>query len=264
VNALGTYAVAPLYNKKRAFIARYIYRHADAVVAISAYTAQEIRKKVTGLPITIIDPGIDMTNFAASKNTGPRSEKGPLIIGVGTVKARKGYDTSLRAFAQLKKDIPGARYVIVGPQTDEPNYVEMLKKLAEELGVAHDFDMRANISDAELNKLYADASLFILTSVNEGFHFEGYGMVFVEAAAHGLPCVGTRGNGIEDAVEDGKTGILVTQRNVEETAAAMKRILTDPALRTRMSARALEFAREHDLPHLAEQYERLYRQVIAS
>ncbi len=262
VVAQGTYAVAPLYSVKRALLARLVYRSADAVVAISKFTREEILKKVPGLHITVIDPGIDLSNFTPSGRIRTSAiTDSPLLLGVGTVKARKGYLIALRSFARLKKEFPGLRYCIVGPQTDEPKYVQSLKNTAKELGVEKDVQMRASISDSELKALYEEAAIFILTSINEGLHFEGYGMVFLEAAAHGLPSVGTRGNGIEDAVEDGKTGFLVPQKDVVATATALREILTDTKLAERMSARATEFAHEHDLTHLARTYENLYRTI---
>src|SRR3990167_7641502 len=263
--AQAAYAVAPLYSRKAALLSRIAYRGADAVVAGSSFVAQEIQKKVPGLKVSVIDPGIDMSKFPDAAHTDRlMTQTDPYILGVGAVKARKGYDVSLRAFALLKTDFPRLRYVIVGSQTDEPKFFRMLTELARELGVGRDVDFLANVPDAGLNELYDRASVFVLTSVNLGFHFEGFGMVFLEAAAHGLPSVGTLGNGIADAVEDGTTGILVPQHDPEATAQAIRAILTDTVKAERMSARARAFASEHDLPHLARCYERLYRGIFIS
>jgi phosphatidylinositol alpha-1,6-mannosyltransferase len=258
ITTQGTYAVAPLYSAKLAWFSKIVYRGANAVVAISSFTAREIQKKIPGLTITIIDPGINLAKFS---NVGERHPE-PLVLGVGSVKARKGYDVSLRAFALLKKKMPELRYTIVGSQTDEPGFFKRLKELADELGVADAVEFRTNISDTELTDLYRRAGVFVLTSVNDSLHFEGYGMVFVEAAAYGVPGVGTSGNGIEDAIEDGRTGLLVPQRDPRATTDAMERILTDHALNSRMSARGPEFAREHDIPHMIARYQDLYRKIL--
>ena len=263
--AQAAYAVAPLYSRKAALLSRIAYRGADAVVAGSSFVAQEIQKKVPGLKVSVIDPGIDMSKFPDVAHTDRlMTRTDPYILGVGAVKARKGYDVSLRAFALLKTDFPRLRYVVVGSQTDEPLYFSMLMRLARELGVENDIDFLTNVSDAELNELYDQASVFVLTSVNLGLHFEGFGMVFLEAAAHGLPSVGTLGNGIADAVEDGGTGILVPQHDPEATARAIKAVLSDTGKAERMRIRARAFAREHDLPHLARCYEALYRDIFTS
>lgn len=262
--AQAAYAVAPLYSRKMSLLSRIVYREADAVIAGSSFVAEEIQKKVPGLEVVVIDPGIDMSKFADGNGVYRHPTENSYLLGVGAVKARKGYDISVRAFARLKAGFPCLRYVIVGSQTDDPKYFNMLTRLARELGVEKDIDFRTNVSDAELNELYDHASVFVLTSVNLGFHFEGFGMVFLEAAAHGVPSVGTLGNGIADAVEDGTTGILVPQNDPEATARAISDILTDTARAARMRARAREFAREHDLPHLARCYERVYRDIFSS
>ncbi len=261
--AQAAYAVAPLYSRKLGLLSRFTYRGADAVVAGSTFVAEEIQKKVLGLNVTVIDPGIDMSKFADAVTVHERpAEMDPYILGVGAVKSRKGYDVSARAFARLKTDFPRLRYVIVGSHTDEPEYFSMLKDLARELGVENDIDFPTNVSDADLNTLYDHASVFVLTSVNLGFHFEGFGMVFLEAAAHGLPSVGTLGNGIADAIENGTTGILVPQNDPEATARAISEILSDTARAKRMRVRAREFAREHDVPHLERCYERLFHDIF--
>lgn len=262
--AQAAYAVAPLYSRKMALLSQIIYRGADAVVAGSSFVAQEIQKKVPGLDVAVIDPGIDMSKFTDIAIEPKRPARDSYILGVGALKARKGYDVSVRAFARLKANFPRLRYIIVGSQTDDPRYFNMLTGLARELGVEDDIDFLTNVSDTELTELYDHASVFVLTSVNLGFHFEGFGMVFLEAAAHGVPSVGTLGNGIADAVEDGTTGILVPQHDPEATARAIGDILADTARAERMSIRARAFAREHDLPHLARCYEALYRDIFTS
>ena len=76
-----------------------------------------------------------------------------------------------------------------------------------------DIEFFNRLSDEALSDLYRRAKLFILTSINEDHHFEGFGLVFLEAAAAALPVIGTFGNGIEDAVKDCYNGFLVPQNN---------------------------------------------------
>lgn len=259
--AQAAYAVAPLYNKKTALFSQIVYRSADAIVAGSLFVANEIKKKVPGISISIIDPGIDLSKFPGISHP-VNNKKTPYMIGVGAVKARKGYDVSMRAFALAKKREPTLRYVIVGSQTQEPGYFKELVDLARKLGVEDDVDFLTQIDDARLKDLYTHASLFILTSVNLAHHFEGFGMVFLEAAAYGLPSVGTKDNGIGGAIEDGYTGILVPQNDPEATAEAIIKILSDKGLATQMGVRAREFAQEHDVSHLVSLYSKLYNDTL--
>lgn len=258
--AQAAYAIAPLHNKKTSLFSKIVYRSADAVIAGSSFVAREIQKELPNISIEVIDPGIDMSYFS---NLGIRKvETPPFMLSVGAVKVRKGQDIALQAFAIIKKDIPNLRYVIVGSQTDEPEYFEKLKITARDLNIDKHVEFLVGISDDRLRNLYNGASLFILTSVNAGYHFEGFGMVFLEAAAHGVPSVGTLGNGIEDAVEDGKTGILVPQKDSHATASAIKRILTDKFLYEKMSLRAREFADEHDIHRLSERYKKINEKLM--
>lgn len=261
VVAQAGYALAPLEHRKTRLLSKMAYRAADAIVAGSAFVAREIERRVPGVRVTVIDPGIDMAMFrGASEARTPDAI--PLMISVGAVKARKGHDVSMRAFALAKRSIPELRYCLVGSQTDEPRFFASVRSLAEELGVARDVEYMSNVSDATLNDLYRRASLFVLTSSNVGSHIEGFGMVFLEAAAYGLPSVGTLGNGIEGAVENGRTGVLVPQNDPEAAAQAIVKILSDKELARTMGNRAREFAHEHDIPHLVRLYSELYRGML--
>ncbi|MDR3570882.1 MAG: glycosyltransferase family 4 protein [Candidatus Pacebacteria bacterium] len=258
ITAQGTYAVAPLHNRKTAWLSRMVYRRAALIVAISAYTADLIRAEVPEVRIEIISPGIDLSKFKLNE---PSEKKRAIdyVLSVGAVKPRKGYDVSLRAFALAQRELPNLRYIIVGSYAETSGYFEKLRVVVRGLGLEKSVEFKKGVSDSELNQLYDNAALFILTSVNQGFHFEGFGMVFIEAAAHGVPGVGTKGNGIENAIKDGVTGILVPQKDPEATASAIKRLLHDRVLYERMSEAARDFACEHDQRDFAKQYERVYQ-----
>lgn len=259
--AQAGYALAPLEHLKTKFLSKLAYRAADSIVAGSSFVAKEIERRVPGVHVEVIDPGIDMSKFRGVST--PRiPDAVPFMVSVGAVKARKGHDISMRAFALAKKTIPNLRYVIIGSQTDEPRFFASVRLLARELGVESDVDFLAGVSDEVLSDFYSRASIFILASSNVGSHIEGFGMVFLEAAAYGLPSVGTLGNGIEGAVEDGRTGILVPQNNPEATAHAIVRILCDRELARKMGERAREFANEHDIPHLTKLYAQLYHGML--
>jgi len=260
VIAQAAYAVAPLHNMKTAALSRFVYRFADAIIAGSLFVAREIESQVPGVQVEVITPGVDMGQFALAEER--KVEHPPFLLSVGAVKARKGQAISLRAFAHAKRKITGLRYVIVGSQTDEPQYFKDLKLLAEELNVQADVQFLPSVSDDELRSLYSRAAVFILTSVNIDFHFEGFGMVFLEAAAHGVPSIGTTGNGIADAIKHGETGILVPQNDPESTAQAIIQIVQDEALSRNMSAQAKQFAATQDLRHIGAHYDRVFKKLF--
>ena len=240
--AQAGYAIAPLEHRKTKLLSKIAYRAADRVVAGSSFVAKEIERRVPGVHVGVIDPGINLATFSGA-STAHVPDAVPFMISVGAVKARKGHDVSMQA--------------------DEPRFFASVRARARELGVENDVDFLAGVSDGVLNDLYRRASLFILTSSNIGSHVEGFGMVFLEAAAYGLPSVGTLGNGIEGAVENGRTGILVPQNDPEATAQAIEKILSDKEFARKMGESAREFAREHDIPHLVKLYSGLYHGMLA-
>ena len=91
-----------------------------------------------------------------------------------------------------------------------------------------------NVSMEELAGLYSNADFFVLTPVNVGGSFEGFGLVYLEAGLFGKPSIGTRNSGAEDAIEDEVTGLLVEQYNVDATADAMRKLFADQNLRVKL------------------------------
>ncbi len=257
ITGQGTYAVAPLYNWRTASLLKWAYAKANDIIAISGYTKQEILKKAYPREIKTISHGIDFEKF--HKDRIASSEN--FILSVGALKFRKGYHISIPAFAVAKKTIGDLKYKIVGSQEDT-GYFNYLKKLASDYGVDGDVEFSTGLSDEELSRLYQSARLFILTSVNQGHHFEGFGLVFLEAAAAGLPVIGTTGNGIEDAVKDGFNGILVPQNDVQKTADALIKIVLNDEIAKEFSQNGYNWAKQHSLDKMAGEYLRIYKNPI--
>ena len=255
ITGVGTYAVAPLYNFLTAPLLKWAYKQANQVAAISNFTRSQILNKAKVRQIQVINPGFDFKKFYRPRLTASQE----FILSVGALKERKGYHISIPAFAMAKKQLPHLKYYIVGNQKDT-GYFSSLKRIAKEHQVANDVIFLNDISDEELAHWYASAKLFILTSVNENHHFEGFGIVFLEAAAAGLPAIGTLNNGIEDAVKDNFNGILVPQNDINETAKAIVDILKDEKLRKEMSLNSIAWAKGHDWEKVVLNYTNIYNQ----
>ena len=259
LNVFGTYTLVPLDDWKQSFFASLIFRFADAVIPVSQFIKREVAKKVSLRDMPVVNLGVDLERFKAIT---PTPADPPYIIGVGGIKPRKGYDISLKAFAEVAKTHPTLCYMIVGSHTHDPMYVQSLKTTAHELGVGSRVLFPEHVSEHDLLNLYARASMFILTSVNDGRHVEGFGLVFLEAAACGLPAIGTKDNGIEDAIIEGETGLLVPQYDVAATADAMEKLISDTKLRARMSTSARESVQKRTWGHIAQQYEEIYKGLL--
>jgi glycosyltransferase involved in cell wall biosynthesis len=91
-----------------------------------------------------------------------------------------------------------------------------------------------NMPDEELSALYDRADIFAMTSINHGHSIEGFGLVYLEAAAHGLPVVAHDVGGVSEAVIDGETGLLVPPHRPAQLAAAFEKLIHDAPLRHRL------------------------------
>lgn len=156
----------------------------------------------------------------------------PTLLSVGDVKPRKGQMLSLQAFEKVRQRLPQARYEILGRADGE--YAGELQKYIAAHGLQDCVRLSGAVSDEALQRAYETASVLVLTPQADNLHFEGFGLVYLEAGAYGVPVVATRTGGVPDAVKDGVTGYLAEPGDVAGIAEALLRLLEDPSLNRRM------------------------------
>jgi glycosyltransferase involved in cell wall biosynthesis len=256
ITATGAYSVQPLYRSFTKFLLTLAYKNADKIVCISKYIKDEIDKVIPGLSTVVVTPGVDYQKFSGERI----KPKERFILGVGNVRRRKGYHISIPAFGMIASKLPDVKYYIAG-RLDESFY-KRAQELIEEYDIRDRVVFLGSLDDSALKKLYLSAELFILTSVNYGHHFEGFGLVFLEAAAAGLPVIGTKGNGITDAVAENRNGILVEQNDIKGTAEAILKILTDKNLQDKFSEESIKWAKENSWDNMVNNYLNMYNQVL--
>lgn len=192
----------------------------------------------------------DILRFKERWNLGSSQ----VILSVSRLVDRKGHDVALEAFKILSQTHPDMRYVIVGDGPDR----ERLQYLADSLKVADRVVFTGSLPDDDVAAALHAATVFLLPTRSDGTDVEGFGLVFLEAAVAGLPVVAGEGGGVAEAVEDGKTGFVVQPRDPQAVAEAVRRLLDDQELRTRMSNTARErVAREFQWEKQLEEYRRL-------
>ncbi|HUP22933.1 MAG TPA: glycosyltransferase family 4 protein [Thermoanaerobaculia bacterium] len=204
---------------------------ADRLVAISAFTLNtfrtihprlsEIDAIVCHLPARRLDIN---TRRLAELRGGNR----PRVLVVGRLWGRgmrKGQRQLIELWPRLLRRFPGAELWIVG---DGAGRAE-LEELARNAGVAREVRLTGGVSDGELAALYASSDVYAMPSEGEGF-----GLVFAEAMAAGLPCIASKLDAGREVVADEETGILVDPRDAEEIHSALVTLLADPLLRSRM------------------------------
>jgi glycosyltransferase involved in cell wall biosynthesis len=161
--------------------------------------------------------------------------------------------------------VPEAQLVITGYQEDI-TYLKQVQQQIKRLDLESCVHLLGMVPENDLLSWYQHADVFALPSLNVGGQFEGFGMVFLEAGACGLPVVGTTGSGVAEAVIDGETGFLVPQNDAGALADAITRLLADDALRARMGAAGRQHAQQMDWSSIAARvravYEENTRQMI--
>lgn len=257
ITAVGSGSIQPLH-KQWSFLAKHIYNRADIVTAISHYTAAEIKKKMPTLDISVINPGINYNHFIQLKNKSlePKNLYGDYILSVGRIKPRKGYEYSLKVFAKIALALPQLKYIIVGSERGE--YFSRLQSLIGQLGLGDKVIFKEGIADQELVNLYVNAKIFILLSQNVNYDVEGFGLVFVEAAALGVPTIGSKYCGAEDAIANNKNGWLVEPQNIDQIAGKLLELLNNQEVYNNFRKSSLEFAQNFDWPIIIKKYLKIY------
>lgn len=149
----------------------------------------------------------------------------PVLLTVGGIKERKGQLDTLKASLFLKEKYPNYLYLIVGSDRDI-GYIGEIKKFIEYNKLENNVKIINNAkSDKELSFFYNICNIFLLNSNNEGYHFEGFGLVFLEASQFGKPLIGSDGCGIGDVVKNNYNGYLTPQKDTKKIYNAIIKIL---------------------------------------
>jgi glycosyltransferase involved in cell wall biosynthesis len=200
------------------FWATRILRSAALVVANSAFT----RDLASGFGVeadrlTVVYPGVNAT-LSDPENVPRQPHR---LLSVCRLVKRKGVLRVLRILPSLLTKFPDLKYVIAGDGPESSN----LKSLATELGVATAVEFAGPVSDAERERLYASASVFVLPGTDEPDDIEGFGIVFIEAGLRGLAVVAGNVGGTAEAVLDGRTGLLIKPGDSAGLTSALERLL---------------------------------------
>ena len=243
-----------------------VLRGAELIVSAGSYAARE-GERAAGceLNVVTIPPGVDISRFRPIDPAARRAHRerlgvdgdGPLVVAVSRLVPRKGFDQVIRAVASMIDEFPGLRLAISGGGRDR----RRLERLARDLGAPVTFLGR--VSDDDLPIIFGLGDAFAMPCRNRwaGLEQEGFGIVFVEAAAAGVPQVAGDSGGAAEAVVDQVTGFVVRDpNNVEAVAAALRKMLSDPVGRDVMARSGRERAeREFSYDVLAARLEEALR-----
>ena len=241
-------------------VMRWVLRHADQVIANSDRTREILL--AMGVPaanIAVVYPGVDCSRYSPAPSDALRARLGlgaetRIVLSVGRLQRRKGFATVLAALPALLLRGLDVHYVLVGSGEQAAE----LHALAARLGLTNRFHLLPDVSSAALPDCYRSCEVFAMPNIDVDGDTEGFGMVFLEAAACGRPALAGTAGGTGSAVLDGVTGLRVDGTDLQAVGAALARLLEDQPLASALGEAALARVRaQFDWPRVAEQTARL-------
>ncbi|TKJ39996.1 hypothetical protein CEE37_09680 [candidate division LCP-89 bacterium B3_LCP] len=252
-------------NKLGRWIGRKTLEGSQAIFSVSGYIAEQVKRVApSAIPPTIVPNGVDVNLFSMgvsdlekwSKRAGIELRDKFVICSVSSLYSHKGHANVIRAFAQLTKRVSNLVYLIAGSGPEE----NKLKSLVKMHHVSEQVAFLGHLEHSDVPDLLRVSDLFILNCRSKPG--EGFGIVFLEANACGLPVIAGNTGGVPDAVKDGETGFLVDPEDPAAIASAIEKLYADEALRRKLGKRGRIWAEEHDWSKIVPRYLDVMRDCI--
>ena len=264
--AHGTYTTEPLTDGRHRSRARWAADRFARWIAVSGFTKRRLIAALDGAgpnedEIVVVSNAVNAEHYEGARDVGEQAWHGKqYTCAIGELKERKGHHLSLGAWLKLADARPELEHFIVGrPAGDD--YEAGLRAMARDSGAGERVHFLGNIDEDEKVDLLQGADAFLHTPVTASDGgYEGFGIVYLEAAACGTPSVGTLGSGAEDAVNEGVSGVLV-EPNVEAVAAGIEEVLGGGGPE-RYADESRSYARECSWERNAQDVLAMYREVL--
>ena len=249
-----------------AWLRRATARASRVPVMCSAFIARVVRTAVPDpVPVSVLYPGADVERFrpdVPSERIRQRHDLAgrPLVVCVSRLVPRKGQDVLIRAMPEIRRRVPDAALLLVGEGSYRPALEAMAARSSPGSVV-----FAGAASEQDLPSYYRAGDVFAMPCRTRlgGLEVEGWGNVFIEAAACGRPVVVGDSGGAREAVVDGETGLLVDGSDVGAVAEAVASLLEDPGRAEAMgSAGRARVERDHAWPAIAERLTRWLRAAV--
>lgn len=238
---------------QRSFYLRRLWRRsldaADVITGCSQFVldeAEEVYGSFSGRA-RVIPNGIRLSEYTG---VPPRPTPAPYVLGIGRMVTQKGFDLLIESFRALSADWPELHLILAGDGPARSG----LEAQVERLGLATRVDFYGSVGHERAVELLKNAEVFVLSS-----RHEPQGIVVLEAMAAGTPVVAARVGGVPEIVRDGENGLLFTGGDDEALAAAIRRALTDEALRGRLVAAGRGSAAKYDWAPTTDAYLAAYK-----
>ena len=259
ITGIGTYSVQPLHGGLKGWLLKKAYRKAEAIFCISSFVKTRILSFLPKLKnISVVLMGADFVRIVSASR---ELRKSPVIISVGALKRRKGQHLSIKALVKIKQKIPNIKLKLIGLKESQ-SYFDELLKIIKENNLSENVEFKSGLSDEDLKQEYNSADLFLMPSINMNDNLEGFGLVYLEANAFGLPCIGSKQSGAVDAILDGETGYLVEAGDTDDIADKVIKVLSDDKLYRKMSENSLSWIDKFSWDKTVESYIKAYELQI--
>ena len=247
LDAYSTRQVKGLPGRWSERVSRMVYRSAQTVICVSEKVREKVLEGASGkVETAVVYNGVDSELFSPPTESMDQQT----ILSVGTLIPSKGHDVLLRAFARIHSEFSGASLKIIGEGPER----RRLGKLASELNIAEKVALVGRQTRSQTADAMKRCFLFALPS-----HYEGLGCVYLEAMATAKPVIGCSGQGIEEIIHDGFNGLLVEPYDVGDLSSALRNLLQNPQLRTKLGQNARRsILHELTLPHQASRLAEIY------
>ncbi len=228
-----------------------VYRNTPMAVVSESTRQEMIARGFRAEQLTIVPNCIDQHNYPFA--VGAKSAV-PMITYFGRVKRYKSVDHVLRAFAKIAAEFPSAQVHIAGGG----DFIPALRELAGTLGIVAQTTIHGYVTEEMKMRLLGESHVVVNPSVKEG-----WGIINIEANACGTPVISANVPGLRDSVKEGLSGLLYPWGDIDALAAHMRAVITDSALRTRLSEGAVQWARQFDWEKSADAMEELLKRTVA-
>lgn len=232
----GNYGVRPLRWWASKWLAQAMLGHVRQCITVSAFTRDAVAKEVAGnsalheafLKKThVVHNGIPLSPYTPRKTRNPVHQ----ILFVGGVKKSKGILEAVRGCAVYKKQFGSAfHFSIAGAIDDASTLNATLKLLIAENELQKEISLLGRVNDKTLQQLYEAADVFLMPSLTTEDTFEGFGLVYIEANARGVPVIGPNQSGAVEAIADGVSGYTVNVKSPTMIADRLHKILDERSI----------------------------------
>ena len=248
-------------------LAKRVYRDSDLVITNSASTRRILADAYPGVESLTIHPGVDVSKYTnvASEGSRRRSDYGwpndtVVVLTLARMEARKNHAMVIRSVAKLRAEGNPVALICGGEGSER----EMLERLVHELNINEWVRFIGAVDEKEKPNLFSSADLFVMPSITVGAMIEGFGIVFLEAAAAGLPTVCGITGGQGEAVLNGISGIAVDGESLEAVANAIRRLACSVELRKEFGEAGRTWAAQNDYGVLGLRVQSAIRSIANS